>query len=123
MGRTTGQSDEDELDVFVVDEDDDPLPEESDDEDELFVDDEPASDDELLDESEEELESPAGVVVLDFPRLSFLKKPDPLNVTPTGWKTFFTAMVSPVSGWVYSVSVSSVNAWWTSIVSPVSTNL
>lgn len=74
---------------------------------------------ELLDESEVE---PGGVLAFD-PRLSVLKKPDPLKVTPTGWKTFFTASTSPESGWAYSVSESSVNACWTSMVSPVSTNL
>lgn len=41
---------------------------------------------------------PAGVVDEVLPRLSFLKKPLPLNVTPTGWKTFFTASTSPESG-------------------------
>ena len=95
--------------------DDEPEPEDPDSDDEDFDDDD--------DESDDEPDSAAGVVVLDFPRLSFLKKPDPLKVTPTGWKTFFTAIVSPVSGWVYSVSESSVNACWTSMVSPVSTNL
>lgn len=73
---------------------------------------------ELLDESELELElelldesdvEPGGVVAFE-PRLSVLKKPDPLKVTPTGWNTFFTASTSPESGWVYSVSESSVNA-------------
>ena len=87
---------------------------------------------ELLDESDE-LESddppfaesgfePGGVVAED-PRLSVLKNPDPLKVTPTGWNTFLTGRTSPDSGWVYSVSESSVNACWTSMVSPVSTNL
>ncbi len=42
-----------------------------------------------------------------LPRLSVLKKPDPLKVTPTGVKTFLTAMTSPVSGWANSVRVSS----------------
>jgi len=46
-----------------------------------------------------------------------------LKVTPTGWKTFLTAMVSPESGCTASVSVSSENDCWTSIVSPVSMNL
>ncbi len=67
-------------------------------------------------------ELPDGVVELE-PRLSVLKNPEPLKVTPTGWKTFFTASTSPDSGCVYSVSVSSVNACWTSMVSPDSTNL
>jgi hypothetical protein len=60
----------------------------------------------------------------DFlPRLSVLKKPDPLNVTPTGVKTFLTGIISPESGWATSVRFSSWNPCWTSIVSPVSTNL
>ena len=81
--------------------------------------DEPESDEPPLDESELE---PGGVVALD-PRLSVLKNPEPLKVTPTGWNTFFTGSMSPVSGWAYCVSESSVNACWTSMVSPVSTNL
>jgi len=44
-----------------------------------------------------------------------------LNVTPTGVKTFLTAITSPVAGWVAAVRASSVNACWTSMVSPVST--
>jgi hypothetical protein len=40
-----------------------------------------------------------------------------------GWNTFFTGIDSPEVGWTYAVRVSSVNACWTSIVSPVSTNL
>ncbi len=64
------------------------------------------------------------VVVADFlPRLSVLKKPDPLNVTPTGVNTFFTGRTSPVSGWAISVRLSSWKPCWTSMVSPVSTNL
>jgi hypothetical protein len=46
-----------------------------------------------------------------------------LKVTPTGWKTFFTAITAPVVGWTASVRASSVNACCTSMVSPVSTNL
>ncbi|MFN3255617.1 MAG: hypothetical protein ACE37B_07970 [Ilumatobacter sp.] len=61
--------------------------------------------------------------LLLFPRWSVLKKPLPLNVTPTGWKTFLTDINSPVAGCAYSVSVSSVNDCWTSIVSSVSMNL
>ena len=57
------------------------------------------------------------------PRLSVLKKPLPLNVTPTGWNTFFTGKTSPDVGCSYSVRLSSVNDWRTSTVSPVSTNL
>ena len=83
---------------------------------------------ELLDESDEpepvdESELVPGGVVAEEPRLSVLKKPDPLKVTPTGWKTFLTGRMSPDSGWAYSLSESSVNACWTSMVSPVSTNL
>ena len=33
-----------------------------------------------------------------LPRLSVLKKPDPLKVTPTGVKTFLTGRTSPESG-------------------------
>lgn len=95
----------DDSDDFDDDESEDPL----DDSDDF----EPFDDSEL---------DPGGVV--DFePRLSVLKKPEPLKVTPTGWKTFLTGSRSPESGWVYSVSVSSVNACWTSMVSPDSTNL
>ena len=65
------------------------------------------SDDDLVDESEDV--DPAGVVVEVLPRLSFLKNPLPLNVTPTGWNTFLTASMSPESGWATSVSVSSLN--------------
>ncbi|MFK7918642.1 MAG: hypothetical protein AB8G14_11225 [Ilumatobacter sp.] len=75
-----------------------------------------------LEFDEESVVDPGGVLALE-PRLSVLKKPDPLNVTPTGWNTFFTASTSPESGWAYSVSESSENACWTSMVSPVSTNL
>ena len=64
------------------------------------------------------------VVAADFlPRLSVLKKPEPLNVTPTGVKTFFTGRTSPLSGWAISVRFSSWKPCWTSMVSPVSTNL
>ena len=77
-------------------------------------------DEERAEESEPESGfAPAPAV----PRLSVLKKPDPLNVTPTGWKTFLTGMGTPDAGWTYSWRVSSVNACWTSMVSPVSTNL
>jgi len=62
--------------------------------------------------------------VEDFlPRLSVLKKPEPLNVTPTGVKTFLTGRTSPVSGWAIWVRFSSWKPCWTSMVSPVSTNL
>jgi len=33
-----------------------------------------------------------------LPRLSVLKKPDPLKVTPTGVNTFLTGRTSPESG-------------------------
>jgi hypothetical protein len=46
-----------------------------------------------------------------------------LNVTPTGRKTFLTGRAWPEPGWTYSVSVSSVNDCWISIVSSVSMNL
>lgn len=49
---------------------------------------------ELLDESDEL----PGVVVAWDPRLSVLKKPDPLKVTPTGWNTFLTGRTLPDSG-------------------------
>jgi hypothetical protein len=91
-------------------------------------------DDEVLSDDEEELlsddEEPESFVldaagdVADFlPRLSVLKNPDPLNVTPTGVKTFFTGRTSPLSGWAISVRFSSWKPCWTSMVSPVSTNL
>jgi hypothetical protein len=57
------------------------------------------------------------------PRLSVLKKPLPLNVTPTGWNTFFTGRTSPESGCWYSVRLSSAKDCWTSTVSPDSMNL
>jgi len=109
----------DELPVVVVD----PL-------DELDELDEPESDPEALVDSDDEPPFDVESVVLDpldvdgfLPRLSVLKKPDPLNVTPTGVNTFLTGRTSPDSGCAYSVSVSSWNACWTSMVSPVSTNL
>ncbi len=71
----------------------------------------------------ESLDDAAGVVDDFLPRLSVLKKPDPLNVTPTGVKTFLTGRTSPVSGWAISVRLSSWKPCWTSMVSPVSTNL
>jgi hypothetical protein len=101
---------DDELESFDVDEElgsfdvDDPLS------------------DPLSDPLEESGEEPGGVVAWE-PRLSVLKNPEPLKVTPTGWNTFLTGSRSPVSGWVYWVSESSANACWTSMVSPDSTNL
>lgn len=97
-----------------------------------FVESEPDEDDESDDEPFDDLlalsvsdepDDVSDVAGDDELRLSFLKNPEPLNVTPTGWNTFLTGMTSPVSGWVASVSVSSVNDCWISIVSPVSTNL
>jgi hypothetical protein len=86
-----------------------------------FVDDEPVSDDE--EEPASFVPAAAGVVADFLPRLSVLKNPDPLKVTPTGVKTFFTARTSPLSGWAISVRFSSWKPCWTSMVSPVSTNL
>ena len=91
----------------------------------------PADEPDVVDESlddEPESDDPDEESVPDDPddeepRLSVLKNPLPLKVTPTGWKTFLTAMTSPESGWVSWVSESSVKDCWTSIVSPVSTNL
>ena len=48
-------------------------------------------------------------LAFDFCRLSVLKNPEPLKLTPTGWKTFLTAITSPDSGCANSNSVSSVN--------------
>ena len=94
----------------------------ADDDDELLSDDdELASDDE--DEPESLVLEVAGAVADFLPRLSVLKNPDPLNVTPTGVKTFFTGRTSPLSGWAISVRFSSWKPCWTSMVSPVSTNL
>jgi hypothetical protein len=86
-----------------------------------FVDDEPLSDDE--DEPESFVLDVAVDVADVLPRLSVLKNPEPLNVTPTGVKTFFTGRTSPLSGWAISVRFSSWKPCWTSMVSPVSTNL
>ena len=93
-----------------------------------FADDELVpDDDELLSEDDEDVDSfaldDAGDVADFLPRLSVLKNPDPLNVTPTGVKTFFTGRTSPLSGWAISVRFSSWKPCWTSMVSPVSTNL
>ena len=111
-----------ELSVFDVDAEPDDEP--------LSLDDELLSPlDELLSPLDElvsfESFAPDGAVeAADFlPRLSVLKKPDPLNVTPTGVKTFFTGSTSPLSGWAISVRFSSWNPCWTSMVSPESTNL
>jgi hypothetical protein len=80
------------------------------------------SDDESDDVSDEPLDDDPFPPLFDS-RLSVLKKPLPLNVTPTGWNTFLTGMTRPDDGWAASVRVSSVNDCWTSIVSPESTNL
>jgi len=93
-----------------------------------FADDELVpDDDELLSEDDEDVDSfaldDAGDVADFLPRLSVLKNPDPLNVTPTGVKTFFTGRTSPLSGCAISVRFSSWKPCWTSMVSPVSTNL
>jgi hypothetical protein len=107
--------DEAELSDFV-DDDELPLSDDEDDDEALLVsddvDDESFEDVDADDEDED-----------DLPRLSVLKKPDPLNVTPTGVKTFFTGRTSPLSGWAISVRLSSWKPCWTSMVSPVSTNL
>jgi hypothetical protein len=72
--------------------------------DEVSLDDEPLS--ELVEL--ESLEPDDAVEVADFlPRLSVLKKPDPLKVTPTGVNTFLTGRTSPESGWAISVRFSS----------------
>jgi len=94
------------------------------------VDEEPPLDDEppselddalVLDSLDVELDDAA---VADFlPRLSVLKNPEPLKVTPTGVKTFLTGSTSPLSGWAISVRFSSWKPCWTSMVSPDSTNL
>ena len=55
---------------------------------------EPASVDTPLGESELE---PGGVVALES-RLSVLKKPEALNVTPTGWNIFLIGRMTPDSG-------------------------
>ena len=77
---------------------------------------------ESFDDPPESDEDPGGVVACE-PRLSVLKNPEPLNVTPTGWNTFLTGSTFPVLGWAISVSESSVNACCTSMVSPDLTNL
>jgi len=114
--------------VFVLVEPDDPDEPESELVEDVDPDDDSEPDDPLdvsedFDPFDDESEVDPGAVVADEARLSVLKKPEPLKVTPTGWKTFFTGRISPDSGWAYSSSVSSVNACWTSTVSPVSTNL
>jgi hypothetical protein len=69
-----------------------------------FVDDDElaSDDDEPVSDDEDEPDSFVPDVAVDvadfFPRLSVLKNPEPLNVTPTGVKTFFTGRTSPLSG-------------------------
>lgn len=109
------------LDDDDEDDDDDPDPDVEPESDDFAPESDP--DDPLLSDDFDPFEPESEDDVVDFPRLSVLKNPDPLKVTPTGWKTFLTGNRSPVSGWTCSVRVSSVNACWTSMVSPVSTNL
>jgi hypothetical protein len=88
-------------------------------------------DDEVADVVASELDEPASFESFEadvdaegfLPRLSVLKNPEPLKVTPTGVKTFLTGRTSPVSGWAIAVRFSSWKPCWTSMVSPVSTNL
>ena len=61
-------------------------------------DDEPLSDDDEPESFDSLVEVDAGDVDDFLPRLSVLKNPEPLNVTPTGVKTFFTGRISPLSG-------------------------
>jgi hypothetical protein len=121
----SGQLSEDELEPLDVLADDvladdvalDELVESLDDE----VEELPAS---LLDEPASFVSFAPEVDAEDFlPRLSVLKKPEPLKVTPTGVKTFLTGRSSPLSGWAITVRFSSWKPCWTSMVSPVSTNL
>jgi hypothetical protein len=79
-------------------------------------------DDEDVPASFDSFEPEADVGVF-LPRLSVLKKPEPLKVTPTGVNTFLTGRSSPLSGWAITVRFSSWKPCWTSMVSPVSTNL
>jgi len=117
------------LAFFAESFDDDEALESFDDDEPLDVDEleEPESfDDDPLSESFDELDEsdvlPGGVLACE-PRLSVLKNPEPLKVTPTGWNTFLTGSTFPVLGWAISVSESSVNACCTSMVSPDLTNL
>ncbi len=72
--RPSGHSDDEALDVELLDElDDDSFVE---------VDDEPFDDPDDSVDPFDELEPPE--LALDEPRLSVLKNPEPLNVTPTG---------------------------------------
>jgi hypothetical protein len=125
---TNGQLSDDELEPLDVLLDDVPL-------DDVPLDEVPA--DELVESPDDEdvpaslLDVPASFdsfapevdVGVFLPRLSVLKKPEPLKVTPTGVKTFLTGRSSPLSGWAITVRFSSWKPCWTSMVSPVSTNL
>lgn len=91
----------DELSDVVFDEEDEPDSDTGSDPDELLSPDEEVSD---LFDSEELLPFSE-----DFERLSVLKKPEPLKLTPTGWKTFLTGITSPEAGCANSDSVSSLN--------------
>jgi hypothetical protein len=71
----------------------------------------------------DELDVLPGAVDADDPRLSVLKKPAPLKVMPTGWKTFLTGSSSPDSGCSSSRRLSSWKDCRTSTVSPVPMNL
>lgn len=52
---------------------------------------EPDDDDDDSDFEFDESVEPGAVELEVLPRLSFLKNPVPLKVTPTGWNTFLTA--------------------------------
>lgn len=91
--------------------------------DDELSDDELSEDEEPDDAPSDDAAPDAELDDFDDERLSVLKKPEPLKVTPTGVKTFLTGRTSPDSGWAISVSVSSLKPCWTSIVSPESTNL
>jgi hypothetical protein len=92
--------------------------------DDVSLDDEPLSElDELPALASPVVDADAAVEADFLPRLSVLKKPEPLKVTPTGVKTFLTGSTSPLSGWAISVRLSSWKPCWTSMVSPESTNL
>ena len=107
-------------DDFDSDDDCDDFDDDSDDFDSDVLESEP---DEASDDVLEESDDPGALELLVLPRLSFLKKPLPLKVTPTGWNTFLTAIMRPVSGCLYLVRVLSAKDCWTSMVSPESTNL
>ena len=126
--------------LLPVDEDEDELPPEPEPEPEPELESElepePEPDEDVLsegfvesldfDDAESEPDEPLVASLEDpfeEPRLSVLKKPLPRNVTPTGWKTFFTGSRRPDSGCSYSVRLSSAKDCRTSTVSPESMNL